>query len=51
MATTKLISILEDHGVPYAVNKQGQAFCIDEHNKEVCLSDFNKDQLFDWLGY
>ncbi len=46
-----LTSILINHSVPYAVNKQGQVFCTDEYEEEICLSDFDKQQLYDWLGY
>lgn len=46
-----LILIIEDHGVIYTLNDKGQAISIDEHNKDICLSDFSRSQLFDWLGY
>jgi len=51
MTHKKLIAILDNHGVIYTLNDNGQAICIDEYDVKICLSDFNKEQLADWLGY
>ena len=46
-----LRAILIKHGVPYTLNDKGEVFSNDENENTVCLSDFDANQLADWLGY
>ncbi len=46
-----LRAILTKHNVPYIINEEGEVFSIDEDEECVCLSDFDANQLADWLGY